>query len=105
MDPTTSTSDPPYFRSSFARDTTILNLSLARLVEDAVRSFYAAGESDTTLFSTRGILARQRLTLQLEQLASRITTTLSPETGFDTTHGQGLRVDIRRLWCAILLTQ
>ncbi|KAI3394481.1 hypothetical protein diail_2615 [Diaporthe ilicicola] len=52
---------------------TVLNLSLARLVEDAVRSLYMPGEDHTTLFSSRGALLRQRLDLQLEQLAQLIT--------------------------------
>lgn len=50
-----------------------LNLSLSRLVEDAVRSLYMPGEDHTTLFSSRGALLRQRLDLQLEQLAQLIT--------------------------------
>lgn len=51
----------------------VLNISLARLVEDAVRSLYMPGEDHTTLFSSRGALLRQRLDLQLEQLAQQIT--------------------------------
>lgn len=50
-----------------------LNISLSRLVEDAVRSLYMPGEGHTTLFSSRGALLRQRLDLQLEQLAQLIT--------------------------------
>lgn len=49
-----------------------LNLSLSRLVEDAVRSLYMPGEDHTTLFSSRGALLRQRLDLRLEQLAQLI---------------------------------
>lgn len=49
-----------------------LNLSLARLVEDTVRSLYMPGEDHKTLFSSRGALLRQRLDLQLEQLAHLI---------------------------------
>lgn len=50
-----------------------LNLSLARLVEDAVRSLYMPGEDHKTLFTSRGVLLRQRLDLQLEHLAQQIT--------------------------------
>lgn len=54
----------------------ILNLTLSRLVEDAIRSLYMPGEDHTTLFTSRGSLLRQRLDLQLEQLAQLITKTL-----------------------------
>ena len=84
---------------------TMLNLALARLIEDAVRSLYAAGEGGNTLFPTRGVLTRQRLTLQLEELAHLITSTLRPGQDSEMPSQQDPSLDIRRLWCTILLTQ
>jgi hypothetical protein len=55
---------------------TLLNLSIARLIEDAVRRLYSPREDHTTLFSPRGVHLRQRLVIQLEDLKSRVQDTL-----------------------------
>lgn len=82
----------------------VLNISLSRLVEDAVRSLYMPGEDHTTLFSSRGALLRQRLDLQLEQLAQLITRKLlsggNPSGGSSST-----QPDRYSLFGSILLTQ
>lgn len=81
-----------------------LNVSLARLVEDAVRSLYMPGEDHTTLFSSRGALLRQRLDLQLEQLAQQITSKLF--SGGNLSGGpSGNEPDRYSLFGSILLTQ
>lgn len=81
-----------------------LNISLARLLEDAVRSLYMPGEDHTTLFSSRGTLLRQRLDFQLEQLAQQITSKLF--TGGSFPGGpSGSEPDRYSLFGSILLTQ
>jgi hypothetical protein len=55
---------------------TMLNLSLAHLIEEAVRSLYAPGESHITQFSSRGVHQRQQLTLKLDALENRVACTL-----------------------------
>lgn len=81
-----------------------LNVSLARLVEDAVRSLYMPGEDHTTLFSTRGSLLRQRLDLQLEQLAQEVTRKLL--SGGSLSGGStGNPLDRYSLFGSIILTQ
>lgn len=83
---------------------TLLNLSLARLIDDTVRSLYMPGEDHTTLFSSRGVLTRQRLGLQLEQLARQITDQLM--SGHDLSrHSSSQESDRSLLFGAILLTQ
>ncbi|VUC25262.1 unnamed protein product [Clonostachys rosea] len=51
---------------------TMIQIKLARLIQDAVRSLCQPGEDHTTLFSSRGVLIRQRLDQQLEHLARQI---------------------------------
>ncbi|KAJ3543111.1 hypothetical protein NM208_g3747 [Fusarium decemcellulare] len=82
---------------------TLLNVSLARLIEDAVRNLYMPGEDHTTLFSSRGVLTRQRLGLQLEQLARQINDKLMP--GEDISENPSRHESDRSsLFGAILLT-
>lgn len=83
---------------------TMLNLSLSRLVEDTVRTLYMPGEDHTTLFSSRGALLRQRLDLQLEQLAQQIIRKLLP--GGNLSGGSSSNEPDRySLFGSILLTQ
>ncbi|KAH6690668.1 fungal-specific transcription factor domain-containing protein [Plectosphaerella plurivora] len=58
------------------RQATNINLSLAHIIEDAVRGLYATGEDHTTLFTSRGVRQRQALRLRLEQVATRISAQL-----------------------------
>lgn len=81
-----------------------LSVSLARLVEDAVRSLYMPGEDHTTLFSARGALLRKRLDLQLEQLAQEITRKLLSG-GSPSGVSAGGPIDRYSLFGSILLTQ
>ncbi|KAF4990306.1 hypothetical protein FDECE_14449 [Fusarium decemcellulare] len=82
---------------------TLLNVSLARLIEDTIRNLYMPGEDHTTLFSSRGALTRQRLGLQLEQLARQINDKLMP--GGDISRDSPRHASDRSsLFGAILLT-
>jgi hypothetical protein len=50
----------------------ILNLTLAHLIEEAVRQLYAPGEIHTTLFSSGGLNRRQQLVTKVDIPESRV---------------------------------
>lgn len=80
-----------------------LNLSLAFLIQYAVRSLYGPRDDDhTTLFSERGFNARQRLVGELDKLAERMRTQLLPVADVDESDRA---CDMQDLWYAILLSQ
>lgn len=92
------------FRSedSLTRRVTLLNLSLACLAQDAVRSLYRPGDDGNTLFSAHDVGARRRLSLELDNLASRITTVFQAANTQNDTCASN---DVHGIWQKILLSQ
>lgn len=83
---------------------TLLNIALAIVIEDAVRKLYAPGEDHTTLFTPRGVLLRQQMSLRLEHLAQRMVHDLLPERNMGSML-QHIDQDPVAPWFSILLTQ
>ncbi|PYI12532.1 hypothetical protein BO78DRAFT_381709 [Aspergillus sclerotiicarbonarius CBS 121057] len=83
---------------------TMISLSMARLIEDAVRSLYAPGKDHIMLFSLQGVHTRQRLITQLKDLKGHVRNTLLSGQGVeDALKGAPYAVSI--LCGAILLVQ
>lgn len=83
---------------------TFINLSIAALIDNAVRCLYAPGRDNNTLFSTQGVTLRQRLILQVEELENNIHDTLISGQGVENALKEAPQ-DVSVLCGAILLTQ
>lgn len=91
------------------RQTTLISVSLARIIEDTVRNLYAPGESHITLFTPRALRQRQALSLRLDHLAARVREhiLLPAQSGGGSSRGssQGTPLDTVAICGAFLLTQ
>lgn len=83
---------------------TLLNTSIALMIEDVVRKLYAPEEDHTTLFTPRGVQIRQDLGMKLDKLARGIIDGLIPGRDAEAAFLSSEK-DPPAFWCALLLIQ